>query len=92
LKKIWWCESRLIKTAAGSRDPKTAMPVGSVPVRQDLLGLHHLVGGTGKTKPQFPSSASDLDLDGVQAAAFHSEAELFVNFPDPMLSKAIAHG
>jgi len=65
---------------------------GSIPVRQDLLGLHNLLGGTGKIKLQFAGSASDLDPDGVQAAVLHSQAELFVNFPDTMALKAIAHG
>jgi hypothetical protein len=32
-----------------------------------------------------------MDLDGVEAAILHPQAELFVDFLDPVLLQAIAH-
>lgn len=40
----------------------------------------------------FASFAGDMDLDGFQAAVFHPQVELFVNFLDAVSSlEAIAH-
>ena len=33
-----------------------------------------------------------MDFDGVQAAVLHTEAELFVDFPETVLLEAIGHG
>ena len=32
-----------------------------------------------------------MDLDGVQAAGLHPQAELFVDFPDAVLFEAVTH-
>ena len=64
----------------------------SVPIRQDLLSFRNLSGGTSKANLQFAGPASHLNRDGIQAANDHSLAELFVNFIDPVLLKAFAHG
>jgi hypothetical protein len=63
----------------------------SIPVRQDVLGFLNLLRRTGKIEPHFSGSASDFNLDGFQAAVLHSQAELFLNFFDPVLLEAIRH-
>jgi hypothetical protein len=47
---------------------------------------------TGKIEFEFSSPAGDMDLNGIQAAVLHAEAELFVDFPETVLLEAIAHG
>jgi hypothetical protein len=46
---------------------------------------------TGETVSEFSGPVGDMDLDGIQAAVLHPQAELFVNFLDPVLLEAIAH-
>jgi hypothetical protein len=71
------------------------VPVGgtrSGPVGQDFVRLDDLFGRAGKIEFEFSSAAGDMDLDGIQAAVLHPEAELFVDFPETVLLEAIAHG
>jgi hypothetical protein len=46
---------------------------------------------TGEIVFVFSRPAGDMDLDGVQAAVLHPQAELFIDFPDAVLLEAIAH-
>jgi hypothetical protein len=39
----------------------------------------------------FSRPAGDQDFDGIQAAGYHPEAELFSDFPESVLLEAIAH-
>ncbi len=40
---------------------------------------------------EFTRTAGDFNLDGIEAAGIHAEAELFVDFAESVLLKAIAH-
>lgn len=63
----------------------------SVPVRENLIRLRHLLGRTAKIEFQFAGTASDLDLDRIQANALHAQLELFVGFVGAVLLEAVAH-
>lgn len=58
---------------------------------QNLVRLHDLFWRTGKIVPEFSGPVGDMNLDGVQSAVFHSQAELLVDFPDGVLLEAVAH-
>jgi hypothetical protein len=51
-----------------------------VPIGKDLLGLFYLFLRAGEVKFHFPGSARDVNLDGRQTTALHSQVELFVGF------------
>ena len=63
----------------------------SGPGRKNLLGLRNLFRRTGEMEFVFSSAASDMDLDGSQAAVFHSQAELFIDFLDAVPLEAFVH-
>ncbi len=63
----------------------------SGPIGKNLLRRHDLLRRTGKAVFVFSGPAGDMNPDGFQAAVFHPQAELFVNFLDPMLLQAVAH-
>ena len=63
----------------------------SGPGRKNLLRHRNLFHRTGEIEFVFSSSAGDMDLDGFQAPVLHSQAELFIDFPDAVLLEAIAH-
>ena len=63
----------------------------SGPGRENLLRRHHLLRRTGEIVSEFSGAVGDMDLDGVQAAILHPQAELFINFLDTVLLQAIAH-
>jgi hypothetical protein len=63
----------------------------SGPSRKNRFRLHDLFGRTGETVSEFSGPVGDLDLDGIQAAVLHPQAELFVNFLEAVLLEAIAH-
>ena len=63
----------------------------SAPSRKNLLRRHDLFRRTGKIEFEFSRPAGDMDLDGFQAAVLHPQAELFVDFLDPVSLQAIAH-
>lgn len=63
----------------------------SGPVGKNLFRRRDLLRGTGKTVFAFSGLAGDMNLDGFEAAVLHPQAELFVNFLDAVLLKAIAH-
>lgn len=63
----------------------------SGPIREDLVRLHDLFWRTGKIEFEFSSPAGDMNLNGIQAAVLHPEAELFVDFSETVLLQAIAH-
>ena len=50
-----------------------------VPVSEDLFGLFYFLLRAGEVKFQFPGSARDVNLDGGQTTALHSQVELFVS-------------
>jgi hypothetical protein len=52
---------------------------------------HDLFRRTGETVSEFSRPVGDMDLDGVQTAVLHPQAELFVDFLDTVLLEAIAH-
>ena len=84
-------------TAESARDGSAEAARGggdgtkSGPNRQNLLRGHDLFCGTGKMVFVFSGPAGDLDPDGFQAAVFHPQAELFVDFLDAVLLEAVAH-
>ena len=49
-----------------------------------------MFGRTGEVELEFSRLARDQDLDGVQSAGDHEEAELFVDFTESVLLQAIA--
>jgi hypothetical protein len=63
----------------------------SAPSRKNRFRLNDLFGRTGKVEFEFSRPTGDQDLDGVQPAGDHPEAELLVDFPETVLLKAIAH-
>ena len=63
----------------------------SPPSRKNLLRRYDLFRRTGETVSEFSGPVSDMDLDGIQAAVLHPQAELFVDFLDTVLLKAVAH-
>jgi hypothetical protein len=63
----------------------------SRPSRKDLFRLHNLFRRTGEAALVFSSPAGNKDLDGVQAAVLHLQAELFVDFLEAVLTEAFAH-
>ena len=65
---------------------------GSVPIREDLLRLGHLLFGAGEIEFQFSRFARDLNFDGFQAVTFHAGAELLVGFVEAVFLEAITHG
>ena len=73
-------------TARGRRDGTR-----SAPSRENLLRRHDLFRRTGETVSEFSGPVGDMDLDGVQAAVLHPQAELLVDFLDTVLLQAIAH-
>jgi hypothetical protein len=46
---------------------------------------------TGEAVSEFSGPVGDMDLDGIQAAVLHPQAELLVDFLDAVLLEAIAH-
>ena len=64
---------------------------GSIPIGEDLLRFHHLLGRAGETELHFSRSARDLNFDGFQAVTFHAGVELFVGFVEAVFLKAIIH-
>jgi hypothetical protein len=62
-----------------------------VPVSKDLLGLFYLFLRAREVEFHFASSARDVNLDGGQTAALHSQVELFVSFVYPVPLKT-CHG
>jgi hypothetical protein len=65
--------------------------IKSGPICKNLIRLHDLFWRTGEIEFEFSSPAGDMDLDGIEAAVFHPEAELFVDFSKTVLLEAIAH-
>jgi hypothetical protein len=63
----------------------------SGPISQNLFRCGDLLGRTGEIVFEFSGSAGDVNFDGIQAAVLHSQAELFVDFGDGVLLKAITH-
>ena len=82
------CLARDAKAEAVGRGDGT----GSGPIGQDLVSLHDFFRRTSKIEFVFSSPAGDMNLDGIQAAVLHAEAELFVDFSETVLLEAIAHG
>lgn len=68
------------------------VPLMSGPSRENLLSYRNLLHRTGEIIFVFSSPAGDMDLNGFQTAILHSQAELFIDFPDAVLLEAIAHG
>jgi hypothetical protein len=64
---------------------------GSGPGRENFLGLHHLVRGAGELILVLSGPAGDVNHDGFQAAGFHLQTELLVDFLHSMLLQAIGH-
>jgi hypothetical protein len=75
--------------------PKNAILRGdgtmSAPSCQNRFRLHDLFRRSGEAVSEFSGPVDDMDLDGVQAAVLHPQAELFVDFLDAVLLQAIAH-
>ena len=63
----------------------------SGPIRINLFRRRDLLRRTGKSALAFSGPAGDMNLDGFEAAILHPQAELFVDFLDPVLLEAIAH-
>ena len=63
----------------------------SGPIRQNLFRRHDLLRCTGKMVLEFSGPVGDMNLDGFEATILHPQAELFVDFLDPVLLEAIAH-
>ena len=64
---------------------------GSGTCGKNFLRRRNLFHRTGEAESVFSRPASDVDLDGFQATVFHSQAELFIDFPDTVLLEAFAH-
>lgn len=63
------------------------------PGRKNLFCRCNLFCRTGKIACEFFSRvAGDLNLDGVQAAFLHPEADLFGDFLDTVFLQTFAHG
>jgi len=62
-----------------------------VPVSKNLLGLFYLFLRAGEMEFQFSSSARDVNLDGGQTIALHSQVELFVSLANSVALKT-CHG
>jgi hypothetical protein len=73
------------------RIKKAPLVMRSGPSRKNFLRRRNLFRRTGEVELVFSSPAGDLDLDGLQAAILHSQAELFVDFLEAMLLEAFAH-
>jgi hypothetical protein len=67
------------------------MPGRGQPQAARILSAFDLFRRSGETVSEFSGPVGDMDLDGVQAAVLHPQAELFVDFLDPVLLEAIAH-
>lgn len=65
--------------------------VRSGPGRKNLLRRRNLFGRTSEIDFVFSSSADDMHVDGFQTAVLHSQAELFIDFPDVVLLEAFVH-
>jgi hypothetical protein len=74
-----------------ARRPYHAQQTTSGPISQNLFRCDDLLGRTGEIVFEFSGSAGDVNFDGIQAAVLHSQAELFVDFGDGVLLKAITH-
>jgi hypothetical protein len=57
----------------------TTLWVWLVPVGEDLFSLFYLFLRAGELHFDFSGPAIDVNLDGGQATALHSQVELFVN-------------
>jgi hypothetical protein len=82
---------------AGERPENSYLPArragetGLGPIRQNLFRRHNLLRRTGKMVLEFSGPVGDMNLNGFEAAVLHPQAELFVDFLDPVLLEAIAH-
>jgi len=77
-------QERRVCRAAWSR-------AGSGPGCENLLRFGNLCRRAGEMAFNFAGFAGDVDLDGVQAAVFHPQVELFVNFPGAVRVETIGH-
>jgi hypothetical protein len=64
---------------------------GSIPIRENLVGLGDVLFRAGEVECQFSGLARDLHGDGVEAIAFHACVELFVGFPGAVFVEAVSH-
>ena len=79
---------RVLKTPnSGPADRNKSGPIG-----EDGSSLDDLFRIADEVELLLPCPACHFDLDGIQAGIFHFEAELLLNFRDPVLLEAIAHG
>ena len=63
----------------------------SGPISENFFRRDDLLGRTGESVLEFSGPAGDVDLDGIQAAVLHPQAELFIDFLHTVLLQAIAH-
>jgi hypothetical protein len=81
----------LMNRVADGQWPPKSRDGSSTPSRKERFGFDHLVGRAGEVEFKFSGLAGDENLDGVQTAGDHTEAELFVDFAESMLLEAFAH-
>lgn len=74
-----------------NQDGTCLLETGSGPIRKYLFRVRNLFRRTCEIECVFSSFAGDMDLNGSQAAVFHSQAELFIDFLDAVLLEAFAH-
>ena len=76
----FWLHIQLLVTRTRSR-----------PGGKNFLRHRNLFHRTAEVEFVFSGPASDMDLDGFQAAVLHSQAKLFIDFLNAVLLEAFAH-
>lgn len=82
---------RVGESNVGAPRKLLAAMLPSRPGGKNFLRRRNLFHRTGEAEFVFSSPASDMDLDGFQAAGLHSQAKLFIDFRDAVLLEAFAH-